>query len=164
MIYFSSQGVIKMLTWIWVAVIILAVIIELSGPQLVSVWFAFGGAAALISLFLGAGLSLQIVLFVIVSAVALILTRPAAAKFSKGEKTPTNADRYIGMEGIVTDEINDIPASGRVMVKGSSWAAVCHEKGRIIEPGTKVIVKGIEGVRLVVEPAVPENHRNLKEI
>lgn len=141
-----------MIMWIWIAVIILAVVIEMAGPQLVSIWFAIGGAVALIAYLFGAELWLQIILFVIVTLIALILTRPLIAKFNKRENIPTNADRYIGMEGIVTDEINGILGTGRVNVKGNSWSAVASRDDEKIKQGTKVRVKAIDGVKLLVEP------------
>jgi membrane protein implicated in regulation of membrane protease activity len=61
----------------------------------------------------------------------------------------TNADRVIGLEGIVTTEIDPMHATGLVTVKGQVWSAVSADGLKIAE-GTTVVVKEIRGVRVVV--------------
>ena len=88
-------------------------------------------------------------MFIGVSALALLLTRPLVKKLRKFDKARTNADRYIGKVGVVTVDIDPIKATGMVEVDGSKWTAR-STSGEIIEANTPVVVDSIEGVKLMV--------------
>ncbi|MBQ4258476.1 MAG: NfeD family protein, partial [Clostridia bacterium] len=62
--------------YIWVAVTILAVLVEAATSQMVSIWFVFGALAALIAGLIGANFLIQVIVFAIVTMIALVLTRP----------------------------------------------------------------------------------------
>ena len=83
---------------LWIALLIAFIVVEAATVQLVTIWFAVGAAAALISELCSAPVWLQWVIFAAVSLVALAVTRPLVKKFSKKRVQPTNADRYIGLE------------------------------------------------------------------
>lgn len=140
--------------YIWLAIIILAVIVEAVTAQLVSIWFVAGGIAALIAGLCGAEIWLQVVLFALVTALVLIVTRPLVKRIMHFKKTDTNADRYIGKEGLVTETINNVEGTGRVTVLGSDWTARSSDDKQIAE-GTPVLVERIEGVKLIVTPKQP---------
>ena len=109
--------------WIWIGVIIAAVVIEALSMQLLSIWFAIGGAAALITSFLTDNKIIQVVVFAIVSAVALAVIFPIVRKSLKKEHIKTNADRYIGKLAVVTQDISNIDAKGQVKVDNQIWSA-----------------------------------------
>lgn len=136
--------------FIWLGLIVLGIVIEAASPQLVAVWFVLGAVAALISSFFGIEIWVQVVIALAVTAVTLVATRPLVKKVMINKTEKTNADRYIGCEGIVTSDIDDISGTGRVTVMGSSWSAY-SEEGKTIREGTKVIVQGIKGVKLSVK-------------
>lgn len=138
--------------WIWLCVIILSCFIEfLTSVQLTAIWMAVGGIAAIIANLCGASILIQILIFIVVTVVAIIATRPVAKKLMKFEKTATNADMFIGKTGIVITAIDRKQSVGRVKVKGDVWSAV-SESDEIIAENTEVLIKRIEGVKLVVEP------------
>lgn len=137
------------MSFFWLAVAIIAAIVEGIVPALVSIWFVAGGIAALIVSLCGGSMLLQFVLFVAVSALALAVTRPLVRRMQKTAPVPTNADRVIGAEAIVTEEINSLLATGRVSVRGASWAARAEEN-ETIAVGDTVVVRSIEGVKLIV--------------
>lgn len=137
------------LPFVWLGVAILAAVIEAAVPALVSIWFVAGGVAALLASLLGASFGVQAALFMVVSALALAITRPLARRVTNRKTVPTNADRVLGAEGLVTEEITDLPGSGRVTVHGVSWAAQAEEK-EPIAAGETVVVERIEGVKLIV--------------
>ena len=143
---------------LWVIAIVVFLIIEGVTAGIASIWFAIGALAALISALLGAKLWLQIVWFVVISAVTLVLTRPLAKKYVNGQRQPTNADRYIGAEGTVTERIDNIAGTGAVSVGGKFWTAR-SATGSIIETGTLVKAAGIEGVKLIVVPVDSREQR-----
>ena len=141
------------MTVIWSVALIVFLIAEGATAGLASIWFALGAAVALITTLLGGPVWLQILLFAIVSVVTLVLTRPLARKYINSRTTPTNADRLIGMEGIVTERIDNIAATGSVSIDGKLWMARAAEDSQTFDEGEHVIINEIRGVRLLVTPA-----------
>jgi len=138
------------MVYVWLAVLVLFVIIEAITVQLVTIWFATGALAGLITALCSGPIPLQIALFVVVSVLALVLTRPLVKKMTQTHFSPTNADRFIGQNGIVTRRIDNLQASGEVRVKGSTWTARSTDDS-IIEEKETVTVRRIDGVKLIVE-------------
>ena len=139
----------------WAALIVVFLIVEGLTAGLASIWFALGSVAALVSAFLGAPVWLQITLFVIVSALTLIFTRPLARKYVNKRIEPTNADRLIGVSATVTERIDNIAAKGYVTAGGRLWPAR-SKSGEPIEKDTVTVVRSIEGIKLIVEPLSAE--------
>lgn len=135
---------------IWIAAIIGFAVLEAATAQLVSIWFVIGAFAALISSLCNAPLYIQLILFTVVTVLALVVTRPLVKKYIKPKIIPTNADRVIGKTAIVTEEINSIEARGLVKVNGESWTARALNDS-VIEAGTLVEVVKISGVKLIVK-------------
>lgn len=138
------------LTVIWVVLLIVFLIMEAASVQLVSVWFAVGSLAALLANLCGLNVVWQIVLFLAISAVCLFATRPLVKKLTATKIQKTNADRCIGAEAIVTEEINNLESTGQVKVVGNIWTARSIDDS-VIEKGTVVIVERMEGVKLIVQ-------------
>lgn len=141
------------ITTLWLVVMVLFLMVEAATVGLVCIWFAVGALAALIAALLGAEIWLQIVLFLVVSAVALYFTRPLAKKYVNAKVEPTNADMVIGKECRVTEAIDNIAGTGAVYVDGKTWTAR-SESDEVIPEGTLVTAKSIDGVKLIV--AAPE--------
>ena len=135
----------------WLVAVIVLGIVEALTVGLVTVWFAVGALAALISSLFGGPLWLQILLFVVVTAVTLITTRPLVKKyFGKNSHKPTNADMVIGKEAQVTEEINNLQGTGAVKCLGKEWSAR-SASGESIAEGEIVTAVQIEGVKLIVK-------------
>ena len=135
----------------WLVLMIGFLIMEASTVAVVSLWFAFGALAAMIASLLGAEVWLQAVLFIGVSAVLLALLRPVLKKYVTPKMVATNADSLIGTEGIVTEEIDNINARGRVKLGSMEWSAR-STSGESICAGTQVQVDRIAGVKVYVTP------------
>ena len=88
--------------------------------------------------------------FAVVSAAALVLTRPLVRRFMTRPHVPTNLDRVLGMVGKVTEAVDNERASGAVYVDGKTWTARSAD-GSAIPAGTQVKVQKIEGVKLLVQ-------------
>ena len=142
---------------VWGAALVIFLIVELATVGLVSIWLAIGSLAGLIAAFCGAKLWLQVVLFLVVSILALAATRPLAKKFLNSKKMPTNADRVFTMAAVVVEEIDNLKGTGIVKVDGKTWTARSLT-GEVIKMGTVVRPQSIEGVKLIVsvleEPAI----------
>lgn len=145
------------MTVFWIVALIAFGIIEGLTVGLLSIWFAAGALAALIATLLGASIVVQVILFLAVSCVALMLMRPLSRKYINRRLEPTNADRAIGREAVVTEEIDNLNGRGRVNVAGVSWTAR-SDAGEILSEGAIVTVLRIEGVKLFVTP-VPAVHK-----
>ncbi len=142
-----------MATWFAVFWLVLAIILgvfEAVTVQLVAVWFALGSLAAIVPSLMGGSVWMQFGIFVLVSFLALAATRPFVQKMRE-KPVHTNADSLIGQVGIVMSEcIDPSKGMGRVSISGQDWAA-CTEDGSIILKDEHVLVKGIVGVKLIVE-------------
>lgn len=138
------------IVYIWVLFAVFMLICEALTTQLVSIWFVIGGAAAAVSCIFTDNLLIQSLVFIIVSMVCLIATRPFVKKFNEKKKEPTNSDRLIGRVGIVTLDIINKKGEGQVNVDGKIWSAKSVDE-REIKKGANVRITSIEGVKLVVE-------------
>lgn len=134
----------------WLVAIIAFCVIEALTYQIISIWFAFGAVGALIAALLGANLTVQIVIFLIVSAVCIFFTRPVLKKALENKLVKTNLDALIGAEALVIADIDNMSATGQVRVNGSVWTARSANNS-IIKSGDTVVVQKIEGVKLIVE-------------
>ena len=139
------------MTAVWLVAMIVLLIIEGIVPGLVSIWFAIGAFAAMISAILGAPLWLQVLWFLAVSILTLCLTRPFAKKYVNSRATPTNADMLIGKECVVTEEIDNVLGTGAVTVGGKVWTARTEEPDGKAETGKVMTVVRIDGVKLIVK-------------
>ena len=138
------------MTVVWLALMVLLLIVEALTAPLVCIWFAIGALAALISALFGAAIWLQVVWFLLVSLLTLWLTRPIAVKYLNSRRVATNADRVVGAEGVVTEDIDNIAGTGAVKLDGKEWTARSGS-GANIAKGAVVRVERIEGVKLIVD-------------
>ena len=136
---------------VWLVLMIILLVIEGVVPGLVSIWFALGALAALLSAIVGAPLWLQVVWFLVISVASLILTRPLAKKCVNSRTTPTNADMLIGQECVVTEAIDNVLGLGAVTVGGKVWTARTEDADIKAEVGQTMTVVRIEGVKLIVK-------------
>lgn len=137
------------MTVIWIVAIVVFGAAEAATAGLVSIWFVGGAGAALIAAIFHAPLWLQIVLFLLVSAVLLVATRPLARKMLDKTVTPTNADRVLRHTARVTERIDNERPSGAVYIDGKTWTAR-SEDGTVIEKDKLAEVIRMEGVKLFV--------------
>ncbi len=136
--------------YVWVAVIIVAVAAEAFTLNLSAIWFAAGGVAALLAASIGLSVPSQLIIFVLFSAVLLVLMRPFCRRFLRTSNEPTNADRIIGEPAIVTVDIDNIQETGEIKVFGQCWSARSADQTPIGR-GAAVRVVAIRGVKAIVE-------------
>ena len=135
---------------VWICAAVLFGIFESLTAQLVSIWFVIGAVAALVSSLAGAELYVQIIVFIAVSVLMLLITRPLVKKKLIVKSEPTNADRCLGKTATVTEDIDNINATGQEKVDGQIWTARSINSS-IIKKGTNVTVEKIDGVKLIVK-------------
>lgn len=142
-------GADDVMTFVWIAAVVVFGIAEAATAGLVSIWFVGGAAAALLAAVFGGPLWLQFVLFIAVSIALLAATRPLARKMLGGAITPTNADRVLRHTARVTETVDNGRPSGAVYIDGKTWTAR-SEDGTVIAKDTLVKVVRMEGVKLFV--------------
>ena len=148
---------------LWLGLVILLLVIEIATMGLTPIWFAGGAMAAFFSTFFGADPPTQRMIFIVLSLVLLIVTRPAAVRYMRGNRVKTNADSLIGTVAVVTAEINNLAQSGEVMIADVSWTARSRTEGSVIPAGSKVRICAIEGVKLIVEETNAEPVRHAEQ-
>ena len=140
------------MTIIWLVIAVVMGVTEACTVQLVSVWFAIGSAAACITSLFTDQIYIQVIVFVVVTAIALAVTRPLVKKLKRNRPEATNADRYIGKSAVVVEAIDNDHAKGLVKVDNEKWTARSVD-GQLLEPGDRVVVTAIAGVKLIVTKA-----------
>jgi inner membrane protein len=135
---------------IWVAIAIVAAIIEVSIPHFGVIFVSVGAVAAALVSALGYDITVQILVFVIALGLSIGLLRPRLVKQLGGRGVPSRTDTLMGHEGIVTHEIEPSLGTGRVTVAGQDWAARAASPLPI---GTRIRVVGADGIVLEVTPA-----------
>ncbi len=141
------------MTTFWLAAMVFFLIVEAVTVGLMCIWFAIGALAALLCAMFDAPVWLQIIAFLIVSAVTLYYTRPLVRKYVNNRIEPTNADIVIGKECRVTEAIDNIAGTGAVYVDGKTWTARSASDNETIPEGTLVTAQRIDGVKLIVAAA-----------
>lgn len=136
----------------WLVALVVLAVLEAATVTLVSLWFALGALAALITSFFVSNIWIQFAVFLVVSLVTLLVIRPLTRRYVTPAQVATNADRAVGAEGVVTQAIDNRSAQGQVTVGGSVWTARSDPEALIPE-GTVIRVLRIEGVKLIVTPA-----------
>ena len=129
---------------------IICVVIEACSLNLTSIWFAVGALAALVVLLCGGGLLPQLIAFTIAAAALLILVRPITRRLLRPKGARTNADRIVGETALVTEEIDNIHATGAVHILGQIWSARSIDN-TVIAAGETVRICSISGVKAMVE-------------
>ncbi len=135
---------------IWMAVAAAFIIGEIFTMGFFLLWFAIGAALAGILALIGLGAGWQWGTFVVVSLVLFIVSRRFAERFTKKQPPGIGADRFIGKEAIVLEEIDNAQNTGRIRLKKEEWRAD-SKNGEVIPPGKRVQVTGIDGTHLVVK-------------
>ena len=134
----------------WLILLIVLVGIEMGTMGLTTIWFAGGALVAIVAALFHAPVIVQIVLFFLVALALLIFTRPVAVRYFNRERTKTNVESIVGKQAIVTEEIDNLRAVGKVTVSGQEWSARNAEGSKTIEAGKVVTVAAVSGVKLMV--------------
>lgn len=136
---------------LWVLVFIVSLVTEAATTALLSIWFVCGSVAAFIACLLGAPAVVQYVCFIGVSILSFLLLRPIIRKTGHDPGSlQNNVERYIGKRAQVTEPIDNIQGTGRVVYNGVSWAARSEDDAVVIHDGF-VIITEVNGAKLTVQ-------------
>jgi membrane protein implicated in regulation of membrane protease activity len=147
----KPKGGVYMNSIYWLIALAIFLIIEILTLGLTTIWFAGGSLIAFLLSLLVDNLIAEFVVFLAVSFVLLFFTRPIASKYFNSQRIKTNYQTLIGKEGKVIEKIDNFNMTGQVIVNGLEWTARAVNDEDIIEPGQKVYVRNVSGVKLIVE-------------
>lgn len=138
---------------LWAVALVALIALEAATANLVSIWFAVGALAALITSLFTPSLLIQCLVFAIVSAAALAASKPFIDKARRQKPTsPVGLDRNIGRRATVISPIAP-NEPGRVRLDGIDWIADCDTP---LQPGAACTVLSINSNTLKVAPAGEE--------
>lgn len=143
--YFMSEMMI-----VWLVVLVVSIVVEIISLGLTSIWFAGGALIAVIFAAFNLPIWLQILVFLVVSVVLMVFTRPIAVKYFNKDRVRTNVESMIGRQAIVISEVNNLQGIGQVTVGGQEWTARTEEDGSTLAVGSVVKVVAVNGVKLIV--------------
>jgi membrane protein implicated in regulation of membrane protease activity len=104
--------------------------------------------AAIIAAF-GAGLGVELALFIVVAIASLAFLRPIARRhLHMPARLRTGTAALVGARGLALERID--LHGGRVKVGGEVWTARAFDESQVIEPGAQVEVVKIEGATALV--------------
>lgn len=135
----------------WLIGLSVLLLIEIVTLGLTTIWFAGGALVAFFLALLGADFWLQFLGFALISLALLIFTRPIAVKRLNKNRVKTNYEGLIGKVVKITKTVDNQNLSGEAIVNGQEWTVRSANENVIIQPGTKVKIVNIAGVKLIVE-------------
>lgn len=134
----------------WLIIFVVFAALELVSLGMTCIWFAIGALAACVSSLFTDNWMIQAFVFIIVTVVVLVFLRPIAIKHINGKAEKTNVDSIIGRKAKVIADIDNINATGMVVIDGMEWTARSVD-GSIITKDTLVEVVSVEGVKAIVK-------------
>ena len=136
---------------VWLVLLVAFLAVEAATVTVLSLWFAAGALAALITELTGAPVGFQIAAFILISAVTLALLRPMAKKHFNPRITRTNVDALVGKTCLCVTAIDNLASQGQVKIGDVEWSAR-STTGEPISAGTEVKIDRVEGVKVYVTP------------
>jgi membrane protein implicated in regulation of membrane protease activity len=148
----NKRGEINMnSTIIWLLILLVLVVIEITTLGLYTIWFAGGALAATITAAFHGPFWLQLTLFLLVSITTLFFTRPIVVKYFNKDRIKTNVDSLIGSSAVVISDIDNIHQVGQVVAGGQEWTARSSQDDILLETGKIVTILSVSGVKLIVK-------------
>ena len=136
----------------WLVLFILFLIFEIATLGLTTIWFAGGAFIAFWMSVAEIGFVPQLIVFLVVSVILLVTTRPIATKYLNKNTTRTNVEELIGNTVKVSETIDNINETGHVLINGVEWLARAQHEGMVIQQDTLVKIMEIQGVKVMVQP------------
>jgi len=137
---------------LWVIAGFILLIVEIFTPAFVMGVFGLGCFITAAFAGYGCSLTLQLIVFGVTCAILAFSIRPLVLK-GLCRNTPqykSNVDALTGQTGCVIEAIHPSTKTGRVKIGGEDWRAITADESDI-EAGQKVLIKGIDGNKVIVE-------------
>ena len=135
----------------WLLLFIALIVIEIITLGLTTIWFAAGSLVAFLLSLFHVPLPIQIIVFLVVSVILFVLTRPIAMKYFNKDREKTNINSVIGKCALVIEKIDNLHATGKVELDGMEWSARATKDTDIYQNGDVVQIIDVKGVKLIVK-------------
>lgn len=135
----------------WLILLACFLVVEAITVGLTTIWFAGGALVAAIASGMGAGTLMQWLLFLIISLVLLIFTRPLAVHYMNKGVPKTNVNSLIGERAVVIQKINNLEQTGQVRINDIEWMARTSSDEVTIPEHAIVTIEDVQGVKLIVK-------------
>jgi membrane protein implicated in regulation of membrane protease activity len=110
---------------------------------------AIAAVVAAVFALAGAGVGVQIAVFILASLASLAVIRPVARRHMRSPgRLRSNTAALVGERALVIDPVD--ADGGRVKLAGEVWTARAFDEDEVIEPGARVRVMKIEGATALV--------------
>ena len=136
--------------WIWVGVLVVSCVIEAFTLGLTTIWSAIAAIPLIFIARTGMPFQWQFLIFVILTLVLIIFTRPFAVKKLKIGKEKTNVDSMIGEEVIITKTVSKFTKGEAKAKNGVIWAAASENQENEIPKGTVCKITAVKGNTIFV--------------
>lgn len=146
------DALIPFMPWIWVAIVVITIVWELSTFDLNCIWFTIAATIALVLSFFPDVFSpvIQIAVFAVTSLVLFFALKKWTQKAMTVPDTHLNADALVGKEVTVEEKV-EAGKNGTTKVNGVVWSIMFEDKNETAEVGETVVIVEIKGNKLLVK-------------
>ena len=137
------------MVYVWIGVIAVAIVLEMLTDQLIAIWFMPSAIVCAILDLCRLDLPWQLLVFLLVSAAGIVLSRTALKKYFNFTKTPTNVEAVVGEKCVVLERIDNYAGCGQAKVRGQIWSARSIDDEECFEEGEILRVVAVEGVKVI---------------
>ena len=137
-------------SWVvWTIVAVALAIGEIATLSLFLGPIALAAVLAAVVGALGAGIAIQLVVFIAGSLASLAVLRPIAVRHLRMPgRLRTGTAALVGAKALVLERVD--VHGGQVKIGGEVWSARAYDESQVIEPGVRVDVVKIEGATALV--------------
>ena len=146
-----TNFILSLLPWIWLTLLVIFVVIEAFTMSLTTIWPAIASLPLIFIAKTGLPFKWQLLIFVLLTLVLVIFTRPFAVKKLKIGKDKTNVNDMEGQEVLVTKAILQFQKGEAKSKNGVLWT-VTSSDGTEIPENTICIITKVQGNTLEIKP------------
>lgn len=143
------EQILIFMPWIWGAIILATIIIELFSSDIDAIWFSAGALVALVLSLFDVHIVVQLSVFVAVTAILLFTVGRLAKKALMIKNISKNSDSLIGKEILILESADEFN-KGSGVIHDVVWTVVC-QAGVSVEKGSHAIILAIDDNKLVVK-------------
>lgn len=136
---------------IWAMVIAGTLLLEFFTVDFFACCFSLGALVSLILAICKVDLIWQLLVFFVVTIVAICATRPLVKKLMKKPTVPTNVDQNFGKTTRLLADVVDGVSS--IKINDVVWTALCDAE---LKQNDTVVIDRVEGNKMVVKAVVAE--------
>lgn len=140
--------------YIWIVWLVAAIVFfigEVLTEGFCLFWFSVASLVALFLSLITDNIIIQAGVFFAVSIILLLSTKKLTAKFINNRpNVESNVDALIGKKAKIIEILDPIEGAGKVKINGEVWKAIPENNEDSFEMGEEVIIKSIDGVKLII--------------